>query len=207
MAKSYDEKRKLILETASDLFTKKGFDSVSVMDICNACHITKPTFYKYVVSKESILSDIFSQGEKIVLPNLRELRSQGKLLSAFWTGMTGTLVVAENIGYDLLKCYITTLLKQSSDSDRFNSSLQSEMESLIEELQAKHLISNMADAKDIYKLAVYLNRGMMMMWAFNGAAFDLSDSFRRSMVPILGIQDGRDLILRQDNAETAACAS
>ncbi len=199
MAKSYDEKRQLILDTAAELFAKKGFEDVSVMDICNSCNITKPTFYKYVVSKESILTDIFKQGEKLVIPNMIELRKQNKLLPAFWTGMTGTLVVAENIGCDLLKSYIVTLLKQSAESDRFNTSLQIEMESIIEELQKQHLIKNMTAPKDIYKLAVYLNRGLLMMWAFNGGTFDLTASFRRSMVTILGIKDGRDLILRSDS--------
>lgn len=44
MAKSCDEKRQLILDTAAELFAKKGFKDVSVMDICNSCNITKPTF-------------------------------------------------------------------------------------------------------------------------------------------------------------------
>ncbi len=199
MAKSYDEKRKLILDTAGKLFSKKGFDGVSVMDICNECKITKPTFYKYVVSKESILTDIFNQGEKMVVPTMIERRKQDRLLSAFWTGMTGTLVVAENIGSDMLRSYIITLLKQGGSSDRFNSPLQVEVESVLEELQKRHLIKNMAAPAEIYKLAVYLNRGLLMMWGFNGGTFDLSESFRKSMVPILGIEDGKDLVLQSDS--------
>lgn len=44
-----------IIDTSFDLFREKGYKSVSVMDICNACGITKPTFYKYIDSKDSLL--------------------------------------------------------------------------------------------------------------------------------------------------------
>ena len=49
----------LILDCAYSLFEERGFDQVSVNDICKACDITKPTFYKYVNSKEDLLSYFF----------------------------------------------------------------------------------------------------------------------------------------------------
>ena len=49
------EKQEQIIQTALHLFYERGFKNVSVMDICDACDITKPTFYKYVPSKEEIL--------------------------------------------------------------------------------------------------------------------------------------------------------
>ena len=44
-----------ICESAIELFASKGYDEVSVNEICRAVNITKPTFYKYVKTKEDIL--------------------------------------------------------------------------------------------------------------------------------------------------------
>ena len=51
--------REDILHVAYDCFKAKGFDEVSVDDICRKAGITKPTFYKYIDSKESILTSYY----------------------------------------------------------------------------------------------------------------------------------------------------
>ena len=45
-----DLKNKIII-TSYKLFQEKGYDNVSVQDICNALSITKPTFYKHIGAK------------------------------------------------------------------------------------------------------------------------------------------------------------
>lgn len=50
-----------IVDTSLTMFREKGFDKTSVMDICNACQITKPTFYKYVNSKEELLRHYYDR--------------------------------------------------------------------------------------------------------------------------------------------------
>lgn len=44
-----------ICEAAIELFMRKGYNEVSVNEICKAVRITKPTFYKYVRTKEDLL--------------------------------------------------------------------------------------------------------------------------------------------------------
>lgn len=50
-----------IVETAYSLFHQYNYQSVTIMDICNACQITKPTFYKYIDSKDSLLEYYFRE--------------------------------------------------------------------------------------------------------------------------------------------------
>ncbi len=49
----------LILETAEELFTRKGIDDVTINDITKSARITKPTIYNYFASKEDIATEIF----------------------------------------------------------------------------------------------------------------------------------------------------
>lgn len=59
-----------ILEIALDLFSKKGFDSTGVQEICNEAGITKPTLYYYFGSKKGTLDamiDIYGERMKEML--------------------------------------------------------------------------------------------------------------------------------------------
>lgn len=55
--------KKLILNqiysTSIQLFMDKGFDNISVNEICRNVGITKPTFYRYVNSKDDILANYY----------------------------------------------------------------------------------------------------------------------------------------------------
>lgn len=53
------DKRTMIIEKASELFAKKGFDTTSVQEITDACGISKGSFYLSFKSKESLLFAIF----------------------------------------------------------------------------------------------------------------------------------------------------
>lgn len=48
-----------INQTALEMFSSEGFDSVTVNEICREVGITKPTFYRYVNSKEEILNSYY----------------------------------------------------------------------------------------------------------------------------------------------------
>lgn len=51
--------KEIIRNKAISLFVEKGYNNVTVVDICEACSITKPTFYNYIPSKESIILNIY----------------------------------------------------------------------------------------------------------------------------------------------------
>ena len=48
-----------ISQTAVQLFLDKGYNNVTIQDICNELHITKPTLYKYVNNKEELILDLY----------------------------------------------------------------------------------------------------------------------------------------------------
>ncbi|MCF0246824.1 MAG: TetR/AcrR family transcriptional regulator [Ileibacterium sp.] len=51
----------IIQTTALELFREKGFESVTVLEICQKCQITKPTFYKFAASKGSLLIHYYAK--------------------------------------------------------------------------------------------------------------------------------------------------
>lgn len=50
-------KRDAVLKAAAQLFNEKGFHATSLDDVAERLHVTKPTVYHYVKSKDQILFD------------------------------------------------------------------------------------------------------------------------------------------------------
>lgn len=67
IAKDYDDKRRLILSRAAQLFANEGFDRASVSSVAQACAISKANIYHYYKGKDDILFDILDN----YLSNLR----------------------------------------------------------------------------------------------------------------------------------------
>lgn len=53
-----DEKQRLIMDIAQELFDEKGLTSTSIGDIVRRCKISKATFYKYFSTKEDLLKEL-----------------------------------------------------------------------------------------------------------------------------------------------------
>ncbi len=57
-AQDYDQKRRIILKTATQLFAQRGFDRASIASLAAECGISKALLYHYYDSKEALLFDI-----------------------------------------------------------------------------------------------------------------------------------------------------
>lgn len=54
-SKDHEDKRRLILDTAANLFARQGFTKTSVSEISTACNASKAWIYHYFPTKEDIL--------------------------------------------------------------------------------------------------------------------------------------------------------
>ena len=67
-----ETRKKLILNTAKDLFTEKGFSNVTLEDIARAIEFSKGTIYTHFNSKEEIYALILLNQLNILLTYLKE---------------------------------------------------------------------------------------------------------------------------------------
>ncbi len=73
MAKLRDpERRALILDTAMDLFAKRGFHGVSVKDIAQASDIALGSMYTYFTSKEQLVNEVYRDRKQVFRAYLSE---------------------------------------------------------------------------------------------------------------------------------------
>ena len=64
-----EQKKKLIMETALELFAKKGFDATSMSQVAQKAGISKGLAYNYFKSKQEILDSIIKTGFDSVYAN------------------------------------------------------------------------------------------------------------------------------------------
>lgn len=67
------EYQERILSAAIQLFESRGFDSVTLEEICQQADVSRPTFYKYYASKHELIQAL---GEKLWLSVAQELTIQ-----------------------------------------------------------------------------------------------------------------------------------
>jgi AcrR family transcriptional regulator len=71
------KRRQQIIEEASRLFSKSGYDSVTMKMLADACSVTEPALYRYFASKEDIFEAVIHGLESRLDPkSLRERLEQ-----------------------------------------------------------------------------------------------------------------------------------
>lgn len=76
-------RREQILDTAADLFARRGFHGVSVSDIGAACGVSGPALYKHFPSKDSVLAEMLvSISERLLTDGARRVAEAGEPTAA-----------------------------------------------------------------------------------------------------------------------------
>lgn len=75
-----EEKRQAVLRTAAELFLERGSPRVTLNDVADRLHVTKPALYTYFRSKDEILAECIRTGAATVreaLAHAEALRGSG----------------------------------------------------------------------------------------------------------------------------------
>ena len=59
-----DRRKSQILKAALALFCEKGYDNVSIDDVCKKCRISHGLFYHYFDTKEAIKNEFYEEGKE-----------------------------------------------------------------------------------------------------------------------------------------------
>ncbi len=70
------DKKELLIQTAIDLFSKKGYQDTSIRDIGEAAQVNTSLFYHYFRDKEEILYIIIERFSKYLVNVLKEIQAK-----------------------------------------------------------------------------------------------------------------------------------
>ncbi len=186
----------VIVQTAYRLFEEKGFENVSVMDICDACDITKPTFYKHVNSKEDLLSYFFQTMTSKIPEDWYKYSDETNFWEKIRTGFCFFLEHVLSIGIDMYTATFIANLRSYKGTFEDIPSFKAEMLDLIRMGQETGQILNESSPEELYACGVALSIGYGGYWCFlndpdHDLILDFVNGLRNSFMVDLNYTDPR----------------
>ena len=171
--------KEAILNTACLLFREKGFDSTTLDEVCAACGITKPTFYKYLPSKETILTSFYDQVCQYILLNFADIYQMESYYDQFHHLYDMVIDSSLEIGPDLIGKMISLNLREDKNSFSAREQVTEIVILLIQRGQKNGEFRSEVDAKNLYDSINFIFLGLELKWCLKKGAIDWKADFRR----------------------------
>lgn len=179
------DRKEEIIDTSYQLFINRGYDNVSVMDICRACQITKPTFYKYIPSKEDLLVLYYDGTIETLLDILGERKDDPDTFDQIWKGVSYVLERSLEFGHDLYSRYLQYIFKLHRPTKRYDSPVRDYVLILIKKAQETGQIKNMASPEEIFLILRNSCLGLSCQWCFGQGEFDLLGKYYEAYCTVM----------------------
>ena len=175
-----------MMNKAISLFKEQGFEATSVNQICEACNVTKGSFYNYYKSKTDILLDFYNvllSDYTIIMANLIGIDSYKEQL---WKALEYSIDATIELGPDLLCNMMIADMKQGGN--QFCAKMEeleqrsSGYHNLVHTLMTKAKEANeiKSDSSPELLWYTYINGliGIAMNWSASGGAYDEKEALR-----------------------------
>ncbi|MGM9972583.1 MAG: TetR/AcrR family transcriptional regulator [Clostridiaceae bacterium] len=181
--------KKDISQKAIDLFLEKGYNNVTINDICQACDITKPTFYKYAGSKEDLILDLYDLSINDLTKDpyyfIEASSHYEQLIMVFHKLMADT----ESFGSDLFSQMLISNLTEDHHSFDMRAELTRICTLIIKKAQEKGEIKNMNPPEILYNTIAYTFTGYEVSWCIKKGELDFRGELYNSIIAILDVKE------------------
>ncbi len=185
-AKGYRTK-KLVLNVALELITAKGFQNVTVDEICAKCNVTKGAFYHHFSSKESILDQLHIDTDKQVEEKISEILKKPPSLDLFselsylYAQMTVTR------GVEIMKQKFRNNLDSEdwniNQGDFYNPQnrpLLKTFAKVYNELQEIGEVSLEFSFEHFFHFLIVVYDGIVLDWCYHNGSYDLPSAVQEA---------------------------
>ena len=170
-----------IFIVASELFKEKGYNEVTINDICEACEITKSTFYYHLKSKQEIILHYYDY----IISNLTPVLTQMLDISSPWEQTVllfdGLIQNIMDLGHDINSQLMIINLQENSGIFDLREDLADIARRIIQKGQEAQQIRNTSSPRHLYEAAAYMFTGYEFMWCSLKGQFDWRDKFFNSL--------------------------
>lgn len=171
--------RQDIYEASVALFTKRGYDNVTVDDICHKVGVTKGAFYYHFKSKDQVLREKFLDIDVFTMDLIEDISDIGDFLDKLRAHSRGVmqfiadlglkwtkLVFHAEIGPDTKRPYLSNLKRPV-----YNNTA-----SLLREGQESGLVRTDKTCEEMALMIIHCYRGLIYDWCLSNGAYDLVEA-------------------------------
>lgn len=184
--------RQRIYKTAIDLFSRKGYENVSVDEICRQLGMTKGAFYAHFRSKDQIILEEFMNMDRHYEVVAESLPSEASSLVKLRSFNREAIKLMSDLGVTLMKVlYHSQIAPHTREPYLVNPgrNLYRITNQLIREGQERGEIRSDIPSEQMTDVLINAFRGQLYHWCLTDGSFDLLQSCERLMEVVLrGIQ-------------------
>ncbi|MDF2871599.1 MAG: transcriptional regulator, TetR family [Anaerocolumna sp.] len=173
--------RDIIIETANQLFLKNGYKNVTVIDICNACDISKTAFYYHLKSKEDAILNFHDAVTQNITKHLISILSKDNYWDQLLICFESLIKEASKFGTDFLSQMLICNLKEDYGSYDFRQELTNVVVMIIKKGQEAGQFRNKNDALTLFQAASYMFLGQEVTWCIKKGEFKWLDDIRHGL--------------------------
>lgn len=174
-----------IVDTAIGLFKQKGFENVSIVEICKATSITRTTFYYHFKTKEELIEEYF----KKCISSKEELFSNIIKLDNDWDRYLELYNIHIQFfmdeGIEFTKQIIKINLEDENNLYKNYFLTETWCIPILTNCQKNGLIRNDLDAKRLDYLATNLVLGILSLWCGSNGDFDIKKDVKEALESLL----------------------
>lgn len=179
--------RDFIIETANKLFAEKGYQNVTIVDICEACNISKTTFYYHIKSKEDIILNFYDSLTHSISLRLMSILAMDNYWDQLMLCFESLVTEAYKYGPDFFSQMMISNLKEDYGSFDLREELTNVAVMIIKKGQESGQIRNKSIAEDLYKASAYTFLGMEATWCIKSGKFEWQTELRKALENIYDV--------------------
>lgn len=172
--------KKKLLKTALELFMDKGFDNVTINEICKAANVTTGAFYHHINSKAGVVIESYAEYDEYYNDSIKNLDTSKSYIDQILGCLEYQVKYTEDIGVE----GISVIYKiQISEFNEFflskNRAIYSQLNKLVKHAQEnKELVSDIP-SEDITSELLIVLRGTVYNWCQTINGYNLLDMERK----------------------------
>jgi hypothetical protein len=193
MAANGNTTRDKIQRCALRLFSEKGYNNVTIDDICSDLEITRGAFYYHYSSKDSLFDILYNTPFAFDMDTMAKVFGAENCWGKYWLLHEHGFMWLEETGAELVSTIITLALEKKNK--RFFPALNSPYDEItagiIEMGQKAGHFGVIGEPLRISRLARNIYVGVIQDWCCDNGSFDLIAAVKRGLA--LGLQVREDI--------------
>ncbi len=181
MQKKSDRTRHRIFEAAMSIMVEKGYQGVTIRDICERAEVSIGSFYRYFETKSDILRGMYETGDQFMQEEDSELTNRPWLerimvfISKYAQLNMDTGLAEMKVLYNPENTWFTQ-----------TRPMQQKLESLISGAQRAGELTVKQSASELTEIFFICMRGMCYDWCISNGEYDLKERMTYQMSLLMG---------------------
>lgn len=188
MAAESSKYTKIITDTAFALFKEKGYEHVSIREICEAANVPRTSFYTCFSDKADILVHSLAGVKSNFLSMMPQFIDAPNDLERIWFLSDSFLQLA--VGYGPELCKAIFMLELNGECDLFDilSDFNDWLAQLLANCQKSGIVGVKGDPHELIPIQLNLAKAVWLDWVRSGGAFPLQETVRHDIEIFLDVK-------------------